>query len=171
MKKRNLFRNILLISFAVVFVLAAGIGDAWAYFTTYARAQGGYIIKLGYETEIEEEFSNWEKRVVISSKSDSQPVYIRARAFCGGEYELTYSGSNWTLGSDGYWYYNNIVYGGDHTDELRVKIENIPENPEETPEFNVVVIYESTPVGYDAQGNPYADWTKKLDTGSSEGGR
>ena len=33
--------------------------------------------------------------------------------------------------------------------------------------FNVVVIYESTPVLYREDGTPYADWNAVLDSGSS----
>lgn len=170
MKKRNRFRNILLISFAVIFAAAAGIGEAWAYFTTYASAQGGYIIHLGYETEIEENFLNGVKTVIISNSEDSQPVYIRAKAFGGGNHPLTYSGGSWYDGGDGYWYYDKIVYGGEQTEPLDVTIANIPDIPEEEFEFDVVVIYESTPVRYDTEGKPYADWTNKWDTGESEGG-
>lgn len=175
MKKRRHFRNILLISFAVIFAAAAGIGEAWAYFTTYAEARGGTIIHLGYETEIEEsfDFENWVKTVVIHSKDGSQPVYIRAQAFSGSEYKLGYSSTNgtWYDGGDGYWYYDKIVYGGEKTEPLEVAILNIPQDPENKYEFNVVVIYESTPVRYDEKGNPYPDWNAKLlDSGEWKGG-
>ena len=160
MKKRNIFKNIFLVSFAAVLILTAGIGKASAYFTTYARAAGGYRINIDYDTEIEEKFSDWKKRVVIKNKDGSQPVYVRARAFCGEEYSLTYSGDKWTLGKDGYWYYNDILYGGSQTAELVVKIDKIPEGVEEA-ELNVVVIYEYTPVKYNQDGKPYADWTER----------
>ena len=170
MKKRCIF-NIFLISFALILVSAAGIGEAWAYFTTYAEAKGGYRIKLGYETEIEEKVSNWEKTVIISSKEGSQPIYIRAKAFCGADFELDYSGDKWTFEEDdGYWYYNDIVYGGGKTEPLKVKIINIPENVEDSFEFNVVVIYESTLVRYNEDGSPFADWSATLDSGRTEGG-
>ena len=158
MKKR--FRNIFLISFVTVMILSAGIKDAWAYFTTYARAEGGYYISFGYDTEIEETVSDWKKNVVIRNKEGSQPVYVRVKAFCGEAYSLTYSGDKWSLGEDGYWYYVDILNGGNQTTPLVVKIENIPETVKEFEELNVVVIYECTPVSYDKDGNPYADWTE-----------
>lgn len=173
MKKRNRFINILLISFAVIVVASAGIGEAWAYFTTYATAQGGYTIHLGYETEIEESYMAGVKSVVISNEVGSEPVYIRVKAFSGEKYPLTYSSDSdsWRfMEADGYWYYDEIVYGGDETAALNVKIE-MPEKPaEDELEFNVVVIYESTPVRYEADGTPYADWDATLDTGKWEGG-
>lgn len=173
MKRKLIVTNILLVSLVSVMVLSAGIGKAWAYFTTYARAEGGYVIRLDYDTDIEEEFADWTKKITISNKSGSLPVYIRVKAFCGGEYKLVYSDEDgsWTQGTDGYWYYKHIVYGGEKTKPLSVRIENIPKDAEESTEFNVVVIYESTLVRYDKSGNPYADWSAKQDTGRTEGGR
>lgn len=173
MKKRFMVKNIFFLSFAVVMVLSAGIGEAWAYFTTYAKAEGGYIMKLDYDTEIEEEFSDWTKKITISNKSGSLPVYIRVKAFCGGEYKLVYSDASgkWSLKTDGYWYYSDIVYGGGSTEPLSVKIEHVPTEAADSAEFNVVVIYESTLVRYDKNGSPYADWTTKLDSVREEGGR
>lgn len=173
MKKNNRFINILLISFAVIFIAAAGIGEAWAYFTTYATAQGGYTIHLGYETVIEESYLAGKKSVEISNEVGSEPVYIRVKAFSGEKYELEYEpkSDSWRLDqTDGYWYYDEIVYGGDKTAALKVEIK-MPKKPaEDELEFNVVVIYESTPVKYKADGTPYADWEAKLDTGEWEGG-
>lgn len=156
---------------AFVMVMTAGVGKAWAYFTTYASAAGGITITLGDETEIEEEFSNWEKRVTITSDADSEPVYIRAKAFGSGSYPLTYSGDGWALGDGDYYYYSEIVPGGGETSVLSVKIENVPEaNLENGTMFNVVVIYESTPVMYREDGTPYADWNVVLDNGTSQSG-
>lgn len=172
MKKGNRFINILLISFAVIFVTAAGIGEAWAYFTTYATAQGGYTIQLGYETEIEESFKDWTKSIEISNKEGSQPVYVRVRAYSGTQFGLEYSSDSWKYDeTDGYWHYDKILYGGEKTDALKIKINNIPVAPEDGFEFSVRVIYQSTPVLYKEDGTPYPpDWTMILDTGESEGG-
>lgn len=167
MKKAKYF----LVLLALVMVMTAGIGRAWAYFTTYASAKGVIPITLGDKTEIKEEFSRWEKRVTIVSDANSEPVYIRAKAFGSGSYPLVYSGEGWTIGEDGYYYYNEIVPGGGHTSVLSVKIENVPtEDVEDGTSFNVIVIYESTPVMYREDGTPYADWTVILDNGTSESG-
>ena len=168
MKKRIVLCNICLFFLAAVMVLPAGIKGTLAYFTTYVRAEGGYIIEAGYETEIEEKFYDWQKEITISCKSGSQPVYVRARAFCGDEYKLLYADPDgkWTQGQDGYWYYKDILNGGETAKPLLIKIENVPEEVKESAEFNVVVIYEYTPVRYDQNGDPYADWSAK-----TEGGR
>ena len=168
MKKKTAF----LTAVAVLLVMAATIESAWAYFTTYAEAKGGYTLSLGDKTTVTEEFSAWTKHVAITSTEDSEPVYIRVKAFCGSEYSLVFSDASgkWTPGEDGYYYYSDIVYGGGTTDELLVKIENVPEDVKDADSFNVVVVYESTPVLYREDGTPYADWNSKVNTGTVEGG-
>lgn len=169
MRKRG---NLVLLGLAGALVLNAGVCPANAYFTTYAEARGGAAVRLGDRTEIEEECSDWTKSVVVTSSPDSQPVYIRARAFCGSSYVLEYgseSGKWERRDDDGYYYYSDIVYGGESTEALEIKIGNIPQEPEDGQEFNVVVIYESTPVRYGADGEAYADWTVVLDAGRAQG--
>lgn len=49
-----------------------------------------------------------------------------------------------------------------------MSIGNIPEEElKDNLTFNVIVIYESTPVMYNEDGTPYADWNAVLDTGST----
>lgn len=190
MKRSHIFLAFL----AAGLLLTGSIGDAWAYFTTYVEAKGGYPLLLGDETEVEEGFSAWIKSLVISSEEDSEPVYVRAKAFSGAAYPLTYSDGEafneenpgagsadgasavWTPGADGYYYYGKVLYGGGRTNELQVKIENVPKNEDITEkEFNVVVIYETTPVQYKEDGTPYGvdeiDWDKAvLEVDRVEGG-
>lgn len=158
MKKKG---SVFLFGLAGALILAAGLGRANAYFTTYAEARGGVTVRLGSRTELIEEVSDWTKRVSVTSDSDSQPVYIRARAFCGSAYHLKYSDSSnlWRDGGDGYYYYQEILRGGETTSELNIEIENAPETAAAGDSFQVVVVYESTPVCYDEDGNPYEDWT------------
>ena len=182
---------------AAAMALTAGIGSANAYFTTYAEAQGGLTIHMGNETEIEERFDSWTKHVVIDSESGSEPVYVRVKAFCGSEYSLVFSGAGWSAniadqgtgsiaapGDSGFYYCTDILYGdgsfegegnegvGGKTSELLIEIKDKDGKPivttEDSPDFNVVVIYECTPVLYDEAGNPYADWTRKVQTGNPE---
>lgn len=168
MKKKTIF----LTAVAVLLVMVTAIDSAWAYFTTYAQASGGYTLSLGDKTTVDEEFSAWTKHVAITSTEDSESVYIRVKAFCGSEYSLVFSDANgkWTPGEDGYYYYSDIVTGGGTTEELLVKIENVPEDVKDADSFNVVVVYESTPVLYREDGTPYADWSSKVNTGTVEGG-
>lgn len=58
--------------------------------------------------------------------------------------------------------------GGKTAKELSVRIGNVPEEElKDGLTFNVIVIYESTPVLYREDGTPYADWNAVLDSGSS----
>lgn len=160
---------------AVGMILTAGIGQTWAYFTTYVEVEGGYPVQLGSrsETHIDEEFSNWTKHVRITNEEGSAPVYIRARAFCGSTYQLNYTSPSgkWAVNAnDGFYYYSDILNGGETTEELLIKIENIPEDVTDPKAFNVVVVYESTPVRYDEAGNPYANWDEAKSSTSNEGG-
>lgn len=173
MKKTKYFLTLL----AVTTIVSAGIGKAWAYFTTYTEASGGYRIDLGDETEITEHYEDWIKEITISSKEDSEPVYIRARAFCA-EYLLTYEGEGWTRvppkqpgaeekEDEEYWYYyEGILKGGETAPVLKVEINDVPKSSEKDPgkhpeigdRFNVIVIYESIPVRYKTDGTPYQAW-------------
>ncbi len=166
MKKRNIF----LTACTIILVCSVSIGSAFAYFTTYTEAKGGYTISLGDKTTIEEpKVSEMTKHIVIKNLEGSEPVWVRARAFGGEVYELIYSDKSgkWLPNSDGYYYYKDILTAGQSTEELLVKIENIPEDAED---FDIVVVYETTPVLYDENGEPYADWTLKVDSGTVEGG-
>ena len=163
MKKKMIF----LLALSVLLATAVTMNSTLAYFTTYAEAKGGYVVELG-DTHIEETFSGWTHRVVITSDSTSQPVYVRAKAFAGNACTLTYSGNGWELGSDGFHYYDTILYGGEATTEFLVTVGDIPEGAKPGDGFNVVVIYETTPVLYDEAGNPYADWTQRLAGGNGE---
>ena len=164
--------NILLSGLLLVMILSTSIGTALAYFTANTQAEGAVPITLGDREEINEDFDNWVKHVTITSDEDSEPVFIRAKVFYSVASGLTtsISGSGWSLGEEGHYYYSEIVKGGETTSVLDVAIGNIPQDAEEGDEFNVVVIYESTPVRYEADGTAYADWDHILDTGTQEGG-
>lgn len=181
-KRSRKIRTGLYTAIAIMLVMSAAMGTAWAYFTTYARARGGVLLNLGHEEHIDETFKEWEKTLDIEISADSEPVYLRARAFCA-DYDVTFENSqNWT--EDGDWmYYNFTLEPGkdgdgnpiparlsDRGDELKALINEgkSPENAEEGKIFNVIIVYESTQVQYDDDGNPIApidaDWTREVKT-------
>jgi hypothetical protein len=107
-----------------------------------------------------ETVSDWTKHVTIQNTGDMD-CYVRAIAFAGSEYQLTYSGSDkWTPGSDGYYYYEDIVPAKGQTEDLQIRIDI----GNSTTDFNVIVVQECTPVLYDADGNACADWNVIADT-------
>lgn len=174
--------NVCLTALAVILVLGAGIHNIWAYFTTYAEAQGGYVIELGDKTEIKEEFADWTKKVVIRSSEDSQPVFVRAKVFCEStlvdDLVYMYADTDWKYDEESeYFYYQHILTAGQETSELQIKINLKKETDPITGEiieneigdnFNVVVIYECTPVRYDENGTPYADWDSQVSQDEAE---
>lgn len=150
---------------AIVLPLSIGAGSALAYFTANVEASGSASVEVGMDTDIVETFDEWTKHITISSKPGSGAVWIRAKAFCGAEYELEYSGIGWEKHTpdDGYYYYKNVLEPGGTANVLDVKITGVPEDVEEREDFNVVVIYERTPVEYDSAGNALAaNWEKDV---------
>lgn len=184
-------RKIVLLLLTLALIASASIEPAIAYFTTFVRAKGGHPVSIGDTTTIEEDFSNWEKRITIKNKAGSAPVFIRAKVIYAplleeNETAFTITGEGWSDGGDGYWYYGSkdapTILPGDaelseadrSTSLLKVKIDKIPKEPEKGDTFSVTVIYESTPVRYrqssDGTNVPYADWDATIERVSSTTG-
>ena len=172
MKKKTI---VLLTTIAMLSIATAGVGKAYAYFTTYVQAAGSHTIELGDITEIEEKVSGNKKTVSIQNKSESkQAVFVRVRAYSGSDLELIYEtdGTAWTQpGDDGWAYYMEAVEPGEKTETIEIKIEGIPRVDEADQEqYNVVVVYESTPAVQDGVGKYVpADksWTPLVEGGEN----
>ncbi len=157
------------------FLLAGSVtvGSAMAYFTTYATASGGAQISLGFtETVPREEIPivDWTKRISVDN-TGSVDCFVRVKIFAGEKFrehlDENISGEGWTKGQEPdengyfYYYYDQVVPAGGTTEnQLTAHIDNM----ESTEDFNVIVVQESTPVLYDADGSPYADWNVVLDS-------
>lgn len=183
----------------VAIILTASVGATIAYFTAATTAKASIETSFSELTSIQEVYKDdivdWTMPFSVTNDDDShREVYVRAKAFNGSKYDMTCSNpvggaQNWVLGSDGYYYYgsvvpatldgqaiyrNGIILGvGQSTSTLTVRMigidASIPAPVGES--FKVGVVYETTPVLYDASGNPYADWSYTLDNGTSaEGG-
>lgn len=170
MKNRKLTKTICLAAAAVTLTASLTVGTAMAYFTTYAVAEGGVTLDLGFtETVPNEEVVNGKKEIQIENTGDYD-CYVRLKALTGDAYkdDITYSepdqAGKWTPGADGYYYYSDIVAAGELTSQIDVAFVLREENPVD---FNVIIIQECTPVLYDASGNPYADWNEVADVSQS----
>lgn len=160
----------ILIAAVLVMLIAAMMVPAWSYFTTYAEASGGKIVHLRENSRIEESFANWTKTLQVENTDDTVSVFVRAKAFAGDNEGLAYAGNGWTLNTaDGYYYYGSAVAPKASTDPLNVTI-TPPEGADINDRFNVIVIYESVPARYNADGSAYADWTQELTVVTEEGG-
>lgn len=176
MKKKTL---VILMAVALLSVASAGIGKAYAYFTTNDPASGSQQISLGDQTTITEEYdsTNWIKKVTITNKSDSsQAVYVRAKAFAGSDYTLDVTGWG-NPDAEGYYYYLGqdapvAVEPGKATGTpLSVQISG--QEQMDPKSFNVVIVYETTPAVQNGIGEDGSiqyeepDWDRGL---TAEGG-
>lgn len=171
MKKYLNKKTFCLAGAAVLLAGSVTVGSALAYFTTYATASGGAEVSLGFtQTEPEEEVYNKTKHIVISNEGDFE-CFVRVKILAGEKYKdvLNIYGEGWTQDAsadeNGFYYYtykDPVVPGEKTPDELVAEIGI--DSVDSTEDFNVIVIQESTPVLYDQEGNPYADWNVILDT-------
>lgn len=172
---KNNKRTIFLTMTALVLTLCIGVGSAMAYFTTYAIAKGGVEIDLGFTRTVPEEtVVNGKKEITLKNTGDYD-CYVRLKALTGDKYKdsIRYSEpenlDNWAPGEDGYYYYRNaegdiIVAPKENTTQIDISFSFPTVEPDD---FNVIIIQECTPVLYDADGNPYADWSVKADVSHS----
>lgn len=164
MRNRKSFNGAMaLAAAALLLAAAAGTREASAYFTTYVSAGGSQVVHMGSRTEIQEDVSDMTKHISIINTSQINDCYVRVRIFNSSDLAVTCmdqseNGDLWRYSEeDGYWYYVPILEPGGKTAILDARIV-LPEGFDQS-SFNVVVIQECTPVVYDAQGNPTADWT------------
>lgn len=159
------FKTKILAAIAVVCILTASIGPAYAYFTASDNAAGRHIVRLTPKPDITEpEVVDGVKHVVVTNAENAGPVFVRAKAFAGSDVALSYSGEGWSAAGD-YYEYSEIVNGGESTAELLVSFTK-EGKLEEGESYNVIVVYEATPVQYEADGTPYADWTLSVEGGN-----
>lgn len=176
MMKNSRIGKTALIAAAVTLTASLSVGSALAYFTTYCTAEGSYKMSMGFpETEIHEHVESG-KHITIENIGQYD-CYVRVKAFAPEGVTLNYvpeEDSGWIgYGDDGYWeddywYYNSILRPGETTPELLIQY-IFPEDKDQDPgndtrpdEINIVVVHECTPVLYDEEGNPYADWNNAV---------
>jgi hypothetical protein len=154
-------------------VFSASIGGALAYFSTYTTAMGGYPVALDNNPTPEEWYKDGLKHLTIKNTGDG-PIFVRAKAVVTDGVTPEYQESaNWTVnnlsGADdgaGYYYYGKALEGKNAeteaekiTSELLIKI-TFPTQPkiegktkyEIGDEMNVLVLFESVPAMYKADG-------------------
>ena len=154
------------VGLALWMVHGMGAEPSTAYFTTYASAKGGYELQAGTETEIEEKIEELTKHIRIVNTGEGN-CFVRVKVLAGNLTPVSYldNSGKWSLGGDGYWYYQDTLPPGETTGELAATIE-VPEGMEGMMDsFDVVVIQECVPVFYREDGTPYGDWERKMADG------
>ena len=167
MKRRLGKKTVFLTAAALTMTLGLSVGTAMAYFTTYTEAAGGVELELGFtETIPHEEVTDWTKHIRIEN-TGNYDCYVRVKVFAGELFQdsLTYGDDSgkWTPGADDYYYYSDVVAPGASSDEMQIRIDSTGLDQD----FNVIVVQECTPVLYDENGNPYADWNAVADSTES----
>lgn len=167
MKNRR-FGKTALIAAAVTLTASLSVGSALGYFTTYCTAEGAVTMNMGFtNTDIWEEIDEEGKHVKIQNTGD-YACFVRVKAFAPDFAELKYtsvSPGDWTE-KDGYWEYNTVLEAKAETSELLISYTL----PEDMTEFNIIVVYEYSPVFYDENGNPTANWEFAVTESSTEQG-
>lgn len=161
MRKFSIRKKVWLTAAAAVLAGGISLQGAMAYFTACATAEGGAVLELGHTAEIQESFENWTKDIQITNTGDVD-CYIRVKVLSGSRFTLDIGGDGWSAGNDGYWYYGEAVAPDDKTGSLLARI-TIPQDFAE--DFNVAVVQECTPVLYNEDGTPYADWNFAMNEG------
>lgn len=150
----------LLFLLSLVLVLSMSVGVAHAYFTASVTPKGGYVLKIGYTPPIYERLDG-DKHVTLTSEAGAPTVFVRAKAYTGTQYQqyLSYTGENWVKGkkdADFFYYYILPLEGGTSTSELHIHVSTnlFPAGAEPGEQVNVIVVYESTPAVFTADGKP-----------------
>ena len=167
-------RKLMLTALAVVLAVGVTAVPALAYFTAHTEAVGNVPISLGTTTTITEDLPDPLTKVVTINNQGPEACWVRVKAYSA--YPLEYTpGENWKENGD-YFDYTEILEAGDDTTALTVKV-TPPADPKQDENFNVIVVYEATPVTYDENGEPETppDWDAKVIheetvTESQEGG-
>ena len=132
---------------ALVLVLSLTAGLTLAYFSDYTTAQGGKTVTLGGQTEIIEQ-ANDDNKVIQIKNTGETDVMVRVAVYAPTE--VTYSGSGWTDGRDGYYYYDSVLPVGETSSALTATW-TVPEDLGD--DYSVVVVQECEQVIYDASGS------------------
>lgn len=168
MKKLMKNKTICLAIAALALAGSLTVGSTLAYFTAFDTAAGAVPLELGFtETVPNETVENQAKTITIENKGNYD-CYVRLKALTGDKYAgcLKYAGTNWSEGEDGYWYYSEILTPGASTEAIVVDISEAFAKADT--DFNVIIVQECTPVLYDAEEQPYADWNVVADIAAPE---
>ena len=166
---RKLHKKLLIMAAAALALTGTlAVGSAMAYFTTYTTAGGGVTMNMGFTETIPNETVDKDGKHVTIKNTGDYDCFVRVKAFAPMELTYTADPDKWEAKNDGYWHYKEVLPAKKSTStELNISYK-FPEGKDKPEEFNIVVIQECTPVLYDENGNPYADWNHVITTEDSK---
>lgn len=162
--------DLLAVGLTATLALGATLQPALAYLTGSSTVGGSVPVEpLKMTTIITEPVDGLTKSITVSRQEGSTPVWTRVLIVKGETFGIEPNpGTGWSQGDDGWWYYDGVLdEDNPSTTPLDVTITDVPEGTLDGEYFDVVVIYECTPVLYKDDGTPYADWSLKLDNGEA----
>lgn len=126
--KKNLKKSFLLL-IAIAALLIMTVGGTVAYLVTSAGPVENKFEPVEVTTEIVEGFDGKVKQNVAIKNTGDIPVYVRAKVVANwcdknGNIvapwtdDISYNTTDWTEGSDGYWYHKGAVAAGSWTENL-----------------------------------------------------
>ena len=147
---RRLTRKTIVLLVAVIMTLSVSVGMTIAYFSDTAAAEGGAVLLLQGQTEINETPEEGKKTISITNIStDPVDMVTRVKVFAPVEITPTL-GSGWADGGDGWWYYTEALAPGDSTSNLVVTWE--VKESDHLENYDVVVVHESAVATYTEDG-------------------
>lgn len=166
MKNKMNKKTIGLVAAALMLVATIGVGSALAYFTTFSVANGGKTLELNFtKSNIDEEI-DFDKKIIQIENIGDTATYVRIKPLSGDKHPVAMESEetrgSWKVADDGYYYYKDILQPGDTTSSITFSF-----SLEGNESFNVIIVQESTPVLYKADGTPYADWSVKAEISES----
>lgn len=145
---------VLIISIIMILILIMS-GTVYAYFTTSAEASGNVtFIFNDTEIAVTSKLENGKLNINIENIGD-EDTFVRAKVLIPDYAKVSSNSANWTLKTDGYWYYDKVLETGNKSTTLQL---NITINDRETREFNAVTNAEAIRVCYNDDGSTYANW-------------
>ena len=147
-------KKVLILSIIVTLILIMS-GAVYAYFTTNAEASGNVTFNFYYtEIAVTSKLENGKLNINIENIGD-EDTFVRAKVLIPDYAKVSSNSDNWTLKTDGYWYYDKVLETGNKSTTLQL---NITINDRETREFNAVTNAEAIRVCYNEDGSTYANW-------------
>lgn len=147
---RRLTRKTIVLLVAVIMTLSVSVGMTIAYFSDTAAAEGGAVLLLQGQTEINETPEEGKKTISIKNIS-TDPVDMVTRVKVFAPVDITPKlGSGWVDGGDGWWYYTKALAPNDSTSDLVVTWE--VKESDHLENYDVVVVHESAVATYNEAG-------------------
>lgn len=115
-------KKVLIISIIMILILIMS-GTVYAYFTTYAEASGNVtFIFNDTEIAVTSKLENGKLNINIENIGD-EDTFVRAKVLIPDYAKVSSNSANWTLKTDGYWYYDKVLETGNKSTTLQLMIE------------------------------------------------